>query len=169
MTLNQFFSLFLLSSIIIYFGLSPYVIDQKKIQDIPQLEFESFTSYEIEGENVNFVLNGQNARRYANKFLLKDFVLHREANNSLSSIAAIEGVFQNKKIILKNMVQYQGRDGLLLETQSATYDTKQETLDIDTPFRLTQDSSVITGNSLFFNQNNDKISAKDVKASMDIQ
>ncbi len=169
MTLNRFFSLFLLISFVIYFGISPYVIDQKRLQDIPQLEFESFTSYEIEGENVNFIINGQSAKRYDDKVVFSDFVLHEESNNSISSVAAQSGLFKGKEIILSDTVQYQSREGIVLETQKAVYHTKYKTLDIKTNFRMQRNNSVITGSSLFFNQNNDKIEAKDVKASLNLQ
>jgi hypothetical protein len=169
MTLNRFFAFFLVMSLIIYFGVSPYVIDQKKIQEIPQLEFESFTSYEIKGEHVNFIINGRSAKRFEDRLVLKNFVLHQESNHSIRSVSALDGVFQDKEILLENSVQYQGLEGMLLQTDSAKYNTKYNTLDIKVPFRLTQNNSVITGSSLFFNQNNDKMEAKDVKASLEIQ
>ena len=100
MTLNRFFLLFLTMSLIIYFGISPYVIDQKKLQDIPQLEFESFTSYEIEGENVNFIMNKWfgnfkdriidhkivlNARGYGNKYSLHaEYVIQSDYHHRTS-------------------------------------------------------------------------------------
>jgi hypothetical protein len=169
MTLNRFFALFLAVSFIIYFGISPYVIDQKKLQDIPQLEFESFASYEIIGENLNVIIDGKSVKRYENRLLFKDFVLHQEANNSVRYISAKSGLYEEKEILLTNSVQYGSGSGMILETNKAKYDLKHNILDIQAPFRLTQDSSVLTGSSLLFNQNNDRIEAKDVKASLDIK
>ena len=169
MTLNRFFSLFLFSSLFIYFGINPYVIDQKELEDIPQLEFSTFVSYEIEGENLNMMVVGEGAKRYANKLVLKDFVLYQESNNSVSMISAIDGITKPKEVLLSHSVQYKSKDGILLESEEARLDKKRNTLEINVPFRLTQNGSVITGTSLLFNQNNDKIVAKDVRSSLDIQ
>jgi len=165
MTLNRFFLLFLASSLIIYFGIDPYVIDQKKIKNIPQLEFKTFVSYEIEGEQLSLMLVGEEARRYPRRLKVKDFALYREANNTVQTISALEGDYRKKRLILNQSVQYQGENGLLLETEKADFNLKHNTLDIRVPFTLTREGSVFTGSSLFFNQNNDRITAKDVRAS----
>lgn len=169
MTLNRFFLLFLASSLIIYFAVNPYVIDQKNIKDIPQLEFKTFVSYEIEGDKLKLMLVGEGAKRYPYKLKVRDFAVYREANNTVEAISAFEGLYRGKSLILSQSVQYQGRDGLSLETEKAHLDMKHNTLDIRVPFSLRQNGSVFTGSSLFFNQNNDKMIAKDVRASFTIK
>jgi len=169
MTLNRFFLLFLASSLIIYFAVNPYVIDQKNLKDIPQLEFKTFVSYEIEGEELSLMLVGEGAKRYDTKLKVRDFAVYRESNKSIEAISALEGVYEGKKLILSQSVQYQGKDDLSLETEKAHLDMEHNTLDIRVPFSLTQKGSVFTGSSLFFNQNNDKIEAKDVRASFIIK
>ncbi len=169
MSLNRFFLLFLAISLGIFFGVTPYVIDQEKIENIPQLEFENFISYEIEGENLNVMMTGANAKRYDARFELEDFTLYREANNSVLSVSARDGLYKNKRMLLSDSVDYQGKDDLILQTEKALLDMKHNTLDIRVPFVLTQKGTIFTGSSLFFNQNNAKITAKDVRASFPIK
>jgi len=169
MTLNRFFLLFLALSLIIYLGVNPYVIDQKKLRDIPQLEFKTFISYEIKDEKLTLMLVGENAKRYASRLRVRDFAVYRESNNTLQAMSALEGVYKDNKLILNQSVQYQGKDNLQLETEKAQLDTEHNTLDIRVPFTLRQNDAVFKGSSLFFNQNNDNIVAKDVRASFIIK
>lgn len=167
MTLNRFFLLFFFFSLLIYFAISPYVIDQKKLKEIPQLEFQGFTSFEIEGENLKLMLSGESAKRYDDRLLVKEFAVYQESNNSVRIISAKEGVHKGKELLLRGSVEYQGQEGLLLQTEEATLNTKRNTISVKAPFYLKQNGTVIEGTSLFFNQNNDKIVAKGVKASLD--
>jgi hypothetical protein len=165
MTLNRFFILFLLSSLLIYFGFNPFVIDQKKLKDIPQLVFDTFVSYEIEGESLNVMLVGENAKRYDDRLIVRDFALYRESNNSVEGISAMHGVYEGKEVVLSENVQYSGPDDISLQMEKAKLDMNHNTLDIRVPFVLTQDETTFSGSSLFFNQNNAKIKAKDIRAS----
>lgn len=165
MTLNRFFLLFLAFSFIIYFAVNPYVIDQKKLRDIPQLEFKNFVSYEIEGDKLKLKLFGESAKRYESRFRVRDFAIFRESNNTIQVISALEGLYKDKQFILNQSVHYQGKDNLNLETERAQFDLKHNTIDINVPFTLTQNDSILKGSALFFNQNNDKIKVKDVNAS----
>jgi len=169
MSLNRFFLLFLALSLIIYFAVNPYVIDQKKLRDIPQLEFKTFVSYEIEGNKLSVMLVGESAKRYESRLRVKDFAVYRESNNTIEAISALEGMYKDKQLTLNQLVRYQGKDDLHLETEKAQLDMKHNTLDIRVPFTLTQNGSVFKGSSLFFNQNNDKIIAKDIEASFIIK
>ncbi len=169
MTLNRFFLLFLAVSLFIYFILEPYVIDQKKLKDIPILEFDAFVTYEIEGNELKVMLMGEKMERYPNRFELEDFALYREANNTVQTISAKSGMYRKNRIYLEKDVQYHGKDNLYLITDKATYNIKHETLDIRTPFKLSQQGSVIEGSSLFFNQKDDKIKANDVKTSIQLK
>ena len=169
MTLNRFFLIFLAISLIIYFAINPYVIDQKKLRDIPQLEFKNFISYEIDGDMLNVMLVGENAKRYVRRLRLRDFTIFRESNNTVQTISALEGDYKNNKFTLNQSVEYHGQDNLQLETEKAELDIEHNTLDIRVPFVLTQNGSIFEGSSLFFNQNNDRMKAKDVRASFIIK
>lgn len=169
MSLNRFFFLFFLASLGVYFFLTPYVIDQKRIAEIPQFEFSSFAAYELEDENLKVMITGKKAKRFEHYYIIEDFALFREVNSSIESVSALHGRYENDLVTLEGEVQYQGANDLSVSTDKAKYHLGYETLDIRLPFEMTQNNSVVTGSSLFFNQKNGRISANDIHASIELK
>ncbi len=169
MSLNRFFFLFFLASLAVYFLLTPYVIDQKRLADIPQFEFESFAAYELEDKFLKVMITGKKAKRFDRYYIIEDFALFRELNQTIESVSALHGRYENNLVTLEGEVEYQGANELTLSTQKAKYHMGYETLDIRVPFVMTQKNSTVKGSSLFFNQKNGKIDANNIQAVIELK
>ena len=169
MSLNKFYLLFFLMSVGVLVFLKPNIIDIKKLDEIPQLEFNSFAAFEMKKNKLNVMLAGEEAQRFDTYFLVNNFALYEESNKSIQMVSALKGRYEGDIVTLENEVQYSGKDDLFVYAEKALYNLKFETLDVRSAFRMIQGEHSAEGDSLFFNQIKGTMTATGIKASIDLE
>ncbi|MDH5464601.1 MAG: hypothetical protein OEW60_03170 [Thiovulaceae bacterium] len=169
MSLTRFYILFFLLSAGVLYFMKPNVIDIKKLDEIPQLEFYSFAAFEMKKKQLHIMLVGEETKRFDKYFLVNNFTLYEESNSTIQMVSALKGKYEDDLISLEKEVQYSGKDDLFVYAEKALYNLKFQTLDVRSAFRMIQGGHSAEGDSLFFNQINGTMTATGIKASIDLE
>jgi len=149
--------------------LQPQDYAQNTDENVPQLEIEDFTLYEMNKVGVKSVVSGTAAMQYIKHYEVQN-VHYIENKNKLSEhLYADSGIFKTDIAYLNDNVRYFREDGLSFESDHAVYNTKKEFLYVPENFVLTQNENVVYGSELHYNSLSGNIDAKKVKANYYIQ
>ncbi len=165
MNINLLISLIavLLGSIYIFF--KPLDIRQvKHTKDIPVLEIQTFTMYELDRRKLVDISSGERAIRYKDRYELFDFIFTDNSNKEIVSISAKKGLYKNDTLTLNGDVFYTKSDGLDFKSQKVFYDRKKGFVRSDTPYVAHLGKSVVHGSYLYYDMNKELLKSKDVDA-----
>jgi len=137
--------------------------------DIPQMELEDFTLYEIDKEGVKSVVSGTVGRQFGTYDEVENVHYIENKNKTSEHLYADLGRFENDVAYLNENVRYFREDGLSFESDHAIYNTKSELLYVPNNFILTQNENIIYGSELHYNSITGDIDAKQVNANYYIQ
>lgn len=169
MKLTHFFVLLLLFSVSLFVFLKPQSYAQNSDENVPTLEIEDFTVYEINALGVKSVVSGTLGRQYTEHYEVENSHYIQNKNQLGEHLYSDFGVFKNDIVYLNDNVRYFREDGLSFESEHAVYNTKKEFLYVPKSFVLTQNENIIYGNELYYHSLTGDIKAQGVNANYYIQ
>ena len=165
MRITHFFVLLLLFSVSIFVLLKPQSYAQNTDNNVPRLEIEDFTLYEINTQGVQSVVSGTLGRQYTSHYEVENSHYIQNKNQLGEHLYADKGVFDKDTAYLNDNVRYFREDGLSFESDHAIYDTKKEFLYVPASFVLTQNENIIYGKELHYYSQAGDMQAQDINAN----
>lgn len=169
MRITHFFVLLLLFSVSVFVFLKPQSYKQNTDDNVPRLEIEDFTLYEISTEGVQSVVSGTLGRQYPSHYEVENSHYIQNKNQLGEHLYSDKGVFEKNTAYLNDNVRYFREDGLSFESDHAVYDTKKEFLYVPDNFILTHNENIIYGKELYYYSQTGEISAQNIDANYYIQ
>lgn len=160
-----FFFLLILSIIIIFLFdkniISPYVSPI----DIPKVELNNFTIYQINTENLLIKLNAKNAKQFDKFEELNDVVLERQNVGVLDTITAPLAIKKDDMIIFDEGVHYL-RLGYDLYSTKGVYYITDNIMEGEGNFFIKGNFQNIIGNNIYYDAKNGITKADNVNAKL---
>ena len=153
----------------IFIFLEPQSYAQNADENVPRLEIEDFTLYEINTQGVQSVVSGTLGRQYISHYEVENSHYIQNKNHLGEHLYADKGVFEKDTAYLNDNVRYFREDGLSFESDHAVYDTKKEFLYVPENFILTQNENIIYGKELHYYSQTGDIKAQTIDANYYIQ
>ncbi|RAX54676.1 hypothetical protein CCY99_02620 [Helicobacter sp. 16-1353] len=163
----SFFFLFLLIlSVIIIFSfdknvVSPYVSPG----DIPKIELNNFTIYQVNNKNLLMKLNARNAKQFDKFEEFYDVLLERLSNNILDTITAPTALKKGDSIFFDNGVN-DVRDGYNIYTTKGVYRIDKNIMEGDGFFSIKGNFQDIKGDNIYYDAKNGITKAENIEAKL---
>ena len=153
----------------IFFFFKPLAIKQNHNAEIAQLELHNFMMYEFDRQKLVDIATGEKALRYKDRDLLYNFVFNDNSNNTLVSLSADKGRYQNDTIDLHGHVLYTKSDDIEFKSEHVFYDRKHAFAKSDVPFTASMGKNRVEGKTLYYDLKRDRIKSKDIYAVYTLQ
>lgn len=168
-SVTLFFILLLFASISAVFILSSSRISSYfNNQDIPKIELNNFTLYQINNENLIMRLNAKNAKQFDKFEEMSDLTLEQLNNNVLDKITAPSAIKNGDTIFFDNGVK-NNREDYELFTKRGIYKINKNSFEGMDNFYIISQNENITGDNIFYDRKNGVIKASNVYAKINIK
>lgn len=152
-------------AVLLFYRLDP-LPGGSRADQIPMLEIERFSGYDVSRQGGAFSVAGMRAEHYADREVLHEVRLHRQGTVD-EDIAAQLGVDREGNMTLSGDVRYTRSDTTALVTQHMTADRGSGIVVGDTPFVLTRgDGLRVDGRRFRVNTRTREVHADAVRGTM---
>ena len=148
----------------IYFLFKPMHIKQQNFTDIPLFELSNFTIYELNANGLTNIILGNKSTRYNDRYTVENINYTDNSRKYLANMKANSGLYHDDIVEFSGDVVYTREDGLVFNTQHATYNKKSAIAYANGSFTIHKDNDTITGTSLIYNNLLNTIKSKKVTA-----
>lgn len=153
-SISLFFAFLLILSVIIIFSfdrnvVSPYVSPG----DVPKIELNDFTIYQITSKNLLMKLNATNAKQFDKYEEFRNVILERLTNNTLDMITAPIALKKGDTIFFEQGVM-DSRDGYDLYTTKGVYRIDKNVMEGEGAFSIYGNSQDIIGDNIYYDAKN---------------
>ena len=162
MNINLFFSLLFLSLAMIFILFKPLNLKEQSFVDVPVFELKFFTLHELNIFGLTTLMSGDSSIKFEDRQLVTNIEYTDNSREYIANMKADEGIYKENIVELTGNIVYLREDGLSFKTQKSIYDKQTEIIHTDTKFTSTRNNNVINGSSLKYNNNSQKIEAKNV-------
>lgn len=128
-----------------------------------EVEFNTFTLYNIKQDNTGRILDAKRAIKYKEYMNFYDVNLTDELGHILLSDKA---VYNNDTVYMSNNVKVSKDDAIRMFTESLNYTIPTQVITTQEPFLLEFNKSVVRGRKLELQLQKESISAYNVEASI---
>jgi hypothetical protein len=164
MSINVFF-LLIFGLLIGMFGyFSPNYSVSKDNSETPTIELSTFTLYEISKKGIDHILEGYNGKKFETYYEITSAKFSDNTKNLLQTISADNAFYGSEVLKLNGNVHYVREDGLEFHSQEGTYNSKDSSIATKGSFAITQNNNRVDGNSLYYNTQQDMVSANRIHA-----
>lgn len=165
MSINVFFllTLGLLIGMFAYF--KPTYPSGREAREIPQIQLYHFTLYEISRGGIEHLLEGEEGKKFEERYEITSAKFSDNTKSLFQTIQADAMHYQNDIVRLDSNVLYQRSDGLEFRSGEGKYDTKASVITTEGPFVITQNGNRVGGTRLYYNTDQDTVSADMVHGS----
>ena len=136
--------------------------------DVPKIEFNNFTIYQINNENLLTKLQAKNAKQFDKFEEFNDVVLERLNKNIIDKIITSNAIKKEDAIFFNNGVN-NFRDGYDLHTKSGVYYIDSNILDGNGDFYIKGNFQDIKGEDIYYDANKGIITAKNINAKLKVE
>lgn len=149
----------------IFLGFKPLDIKQQEFIDVPLFQLNSFTLHEFDDKSLVTLMEGTKGTRYADRYKVSNIDYTDNSKKYIANMRADNGLYRDidDNVDLKGNVFYNREDGLIFETQEATYSKKTSIAKTKTPYVMYRGSNRATGSELEYNNETNKIKSKNIK------
>lgn len=169
MSVNLFFATIFAMLIGMFVYFEPSYVGNQKREEIPSIELESFTLYEISKNGIDHVLQGHEGKRFEDRYELASATFTDNTQHLSQLVTANNVIYKGDVIDLKGSVNYRREDGLRFQSQEGEYNTRTSVVLTRGPFTITQNANRIDGEQLHFNTASDEIAANDIRIVYHLQ
>ncbi|MBU1658373.1 LPS export ABC transporter periplasmic protein LptC [bacterium] len=169
MNINVFFLIVSLGLMMIFFLFKPLDIKKQKFIDVPLFELSSFTLFELNNEGLSTIMKGLKAIRFNNRYEVENLNYTDNSKVYIANMSANNGLYKDDVISLRGDVTYSREDGLVFQTQEATYNKKTKIAFTDKDFIAYRGTDKITGSSLVYNNSLNTTKSKNVIAQYTLE
>lgn len=153
----------------IFLFFKPLQIKQQEFVDVPLLEMQVFTMYELDTKGLKTILFGSNSKRFSDRYTVKNIDYTDSAREYIANMKADSGVYKDENISLSGNVEYARENGLTFQSDTAHYDKKSSIFSTDKEFVVFKGQSSAIGTSLHYNNVTKKMKATKMKAIYQLQ
>jgi len=169
MSINVFFVLILGLLLGMYAYFAPNYISPQESREIPKIELLSFTLYEISHKGIDNVLEGEEAKKFDNRYEVTSGKFSDNTKRLLQSIRSDTITYQDNLITLHGNVRYARQDGLEFRSNEGKYDTNSSVARTTGDFVITQNGNSVKGDRLYYNTDKDIVSADHIRGSYNLK
>ncbi|WP_373035365.1 LPS export ABC transporter periplasmic protein LptC [Sulfurimonas sp.] len=171
MNINVFFVGISLALLMIFIGFKPLDIKQQEFVDIPLFQLEDFTLHELNEKGLITLMKGTKATRYANRYKVANMNYTDNSKEFVANMKSDDGVYKDKEevIDLKGNVLYNREDGLIFESDEASYNKKTSIAKTNKNYVIYRDANRVVGTSLIYNNSLNRVKSKNVVAKYQIK
>ena len=155
--------------LMIFFFFKPLHIKQQIFGDVPLLNMNEFTMYELNNHGLETLVTGSNALRYKDRYVFNEVDFTDNSQNFISNIQAKHGLYKNNLLSLNGDVSYVREDGLEFESQTLTYNTKTSVAQTQDKYVAKIGENSMSGTSLEYQSTQNKITSKNVIVNYQLQ
>ena len=163
MNINTFFIGVIGGLLAIFFLFEPLNIKQKKFNEIPVFELESFKLKELNNKGLTTIMNGSKGLRYKNRYVVYDIDYTDNTKEFLVTMTSNKGVYKGDILLLNGDVVYKRKDGIKFLSQEGTYSKKTNTIISPTDYVAYMGESKLIGSSIEYNNVMDTVKSKNVR------
>ncbi len=171
MNINILFSIVFSILIAIFVGFKPLDIKKQEFTDVPLFQVSNFTLYELDKNGLITLMKGEEARRYSDKYEVIKVDYTDNSKQLISNMRANSGIYEDKHNVLKlsGDVFYNRGDGLVFNTEEATYNKSTLIAQSEKNYVLHRGSNEIKGSSFKYNKQLNTIESKNIKAKYQLE
>ncbi|MDQ1264367.1 MAG: hypothetical protein QG559_1368 [Campylobacterota bacterium] len=162
MNINYFFLFVSVVLMMILFFFQPKEVTKNKFGDIALFNISSFTMYEFDSNGLITLMNGKEATRYKNRYTVSDIDYTDNSKEYVANMKAKNAIYKNEIVHLDGDIIYSREDGLIFETQKATYDKKKSIARVNGEYVVYMEKNRAIGKGLEYNNSSKKLKTKDV-------
>ena len=168
LNVKYFFITLLFGSVIAAVLLKPFETIKIKKENIPQLKFVSFKSFEITKKGVESIGFGSEALKYEKRLTIKFPKFMRQTKKGIETVSANNGVIvEDSYVRLYDFVELSRDDNLTIKSSKMLYDMKTKLYSTEgNRFEAYYGKNVVTGESLKYYQKSGKIFADKIYAKI---
>lgn len=137
-------------------------LKQQKFVDVPLFELSTFVIYEINKVDLDTIMIGAKAIRYANRYSVDNINYTDNTQKYIANMRANNGTYKNDILTLTGNVVYSREDGLVMKTNKAIYNKKNKLATINNDYVAYQGNNKVIGSSAIYNNKLNKITSKNV-------
>lgn len=169
MSINVFLAAVLGLLMGMYFYFTPTYPSDRQTREIPQIQLHTFTLYEISKNGVDHILEGEDGKKFENRYEITSAKFSDNTKSLFQSIQAENMDYQKDVVRLKANVLYHRADGLEFRSNEGQYDTKASLITTEGAFVITQNGNRVEGEHLYYNTEQNIISADAVRGSYQLK
>ena len=169
LNINYFLSLIVICLSMIYFLFEPMKLKKVEFNEVAQFSLFSFTLYELNRMGLITLMNGSEAVRYKDRYIVKDIDYNDNTEEYITNMKAKKGSYKNEIVYLYGDVKFERGDGINFFSQEVVYNKTTDTATSEVDFISYMNLNQIQGSKIKFDNKNNIIEAKDVYAIYDMQ
>lgn len=162
MNINLFFVIISIALTMIFTLFKPLDIKTQNFAETPLLEASSFTLYELNTVGVTTIMKGNNALRYADRYLVQNIDYTDNSKKYKANMLADNGIYKDNIVNLSGNIVYNREDGLVFKTQKADYNKISKIATSTTDYIAFMGKSNMNGSFLKYDNINNTMESKNV-------
>lgn len=168
-SVSLFFVFLLFVSIVIIFSFDKdTVMPHVNVGDIPKIELNNFTIYQINNENLLTKLYARNAKQFDKFEEFSDVILERLNNDIIDKMATKSAIKKDNVIFFDDGVN-NSRDGYDLYSTKGVYHIDKNILEGNGFFSINGNFQDIKGDNIYYDANTGLLSAKNINAKLNVK
>jgi LPS export ABC transporter protein LptC len=155
----------------IFIGFKPLDVKQREFVDVPLFQLEDFTLYELNENGLVTLMKGSKAIRFSDRYKVTNIDYTDNSKVFIANMRADDGLYRDLEDIidLKGNVVYNREDGLIFESDEATYNQKSAIAHTNKDYVIYRDKNIVVGKSLLYDNRLNTVKSKNVVAKYQIQ
>lgn len=165
MSVNVFFTAVLVGLVAMFGYFKPLASQLKTGGEVPKIEMESFVIYEIAQQGLERFFEGKEGKKFEDRYEISSAKFSNNSKELFESVNADYAHYKDDFITLNGNVHYAREDGLEFRSDEGTYDQKNSIIRTEKDFVLTQKKNRVDGTKLYYNIDQDTVSADAIRGS----
>ncbi len=148
----------------IFVGFKPLDIKEQEFVDVPLFKLVSFTLHEFDNKGLVTLMKGSQGIRYKDRYKVLDIDYTDNSKEYIANMRADEGLYKDidDSVDLKGNVFYNREDGLIFQTDEATYSKKTHIAKTKAEYVMYRGLNKATGTKLVYNNKSNQIKSKNI-------
>lgn len=134
-------------------------------EKMAQIELDKFALYEFNERGLEHFFEAEKGQKFENYYDIENGKFSSNSRSYFETIRSDYARYNEDSIHLKGNVLYEREDGLTFRSQDGEYNQNQSTIKTDHSFVITKGSSRVEGNHLFYDLENENVSADKVRGT----
>jgi LPS export ABC transporter protein LptC len=155
----------------IFIGFKPLNIKQQDFVDVPLFQLEAFVVHELKKEGLVTLMKGSQATRFSDRYKVINIDYTDNSKIYLANMRANYGTYKDVEdtVELHGNVVYNREDGLMFESEEASYNKKTSIAKTNKNYVMHRDANRVIGTSLEYNNVLNEVKSKNIVAKYQIK
>lgn len=165
MSINVFFTLVLGLLLAMFAYFKPNYPTDEKQGEIPKIQLQTFTLYEVSRRGVDHILEGEEGKKFEDRYEITSAKFSDNTKSMFQTIRSDNALYRDKILDVNGHVVYQRSDNLIFRSNEGKYNTNNAVITTQGPFVITQNGNRVEGRKLNYNTDKKTVSADAVRGS----